>query len=488
MSGFAEVSGSFVREHLRAPLTLGLLVSIPAFFVLIFAGVLGDFARALGGTLAARSGTAISAGWAAAFLSGTLAFFQVTSSRAADRRLTAAGLGATRVALSRIVAALVLGATVSAAAFVTLWLRSGIGHPLHAAVAIFAFAAIYIGIGAHRRARIRAAGGIAAGAARVDDRHVLRATDDQRRRARRIHTDQARRQPPDRRRRRGRLAGRRLDRRRGDRAGGVGRGARGILAGSSNEVGVMTARARTATVMAFRDQRRRPLVLILLAIVPAAVILWSVAITQTTPRLIELPGGEQVSTTMKSLHGPEMAVFTVAFVAALVGVFVMQSALQGDRRLVVAGFRPGEAVLARLTVLITATAVVVAVSALVTALSFTPASWPPVIAALALAALIYAAIGALAGAILDKLAATYLILFLVMTDIGIVQDPMFHAAPGRLAVLLPGYGPARAMFDGAYAPGFHAAGQLLLGAGWLIALGAVLFVLLGRAIGAKAAR
>ena len=30
----------------------------------------------------------------------------------------------------------------------TLWLRSGIEHPLHAAVAIFAFAAIYIGIGA----------------------------------------------------------------------------------------------------------------------------------------------------------------------------------------------------------------------------------------------------------------------------------------------------------------------------------------------------
>ncbi len=148
MSGFGEVSGSFVREHLRAPLTLALLVAIPVFFVLIFAGVLGDFARALGGTLATRSGTAISAGWAAAFLSGTLAFFQFSSSRGADRRLAAAGLGATRVALARIVAALVLGATVSLAAFLTLLLRSGIGHPLHAAVAIFAFAAIYIGIGA----------------------------------------------------------------------------------------------------------------------------------------------------------------------------------------------------------------------------------------------------------------------------------------------------------------------------------------------------
>jgi hypothetical protein len=148
MSAFAVTSRDFVREQLRAPLTRVLLVAIPVFFVLIFASVLGEFSKALGGTLAARSATAISAGWAAAFLSGTLAFFTVSSSRGADRRLAVAGRGATRVALSRIAAALVLGAAVSAVAFLTLWLRSGIGHPLHALVAIFAFAAIYIGIGA----------------------------------------------------------------------------------------------------------------------------------------------------------------------------------------------------------------------------------------------------------------------------------------------------------------------------------------------------
>lgn len=137
-----------MREQLRAPLTLGLLVAIPVFFVLIFASVLGEFSRALGGTLAQQSASSISAGWAAAFLSGTLAFFMVSSSRSADRRLALAGLGAVRVALSRIAAALVLGITVTAVALLTRWLRSGIGHPLHALVAIFAFAAIYIGIGA----------------------------------------------------------------------------------------------------------------------------------------------------------------------------------------------------------------------------------------------------------------------------------------------------------------------------------------------------
>ena len=148
MSAIVGVSGSFVREQLRAPLTLVLLVAIPAFFVLIFASVLGEFAQALGGTLASQSATAISAGWAAAFLSGALGFFQVSSSRGADRRLASAGYGALRVATARIAAALTLGGAVSAVAFVTLWLRSGIGHPLHAAVAILAFATIYIGVGA----------------------------------------------------------------------------------------------------------------------------------------------------------------------------------------------------------------------------------------------------------------------------------------------------------------------------------------------------
>ncbi len=247
----------------------------------------------------------------------------------------------------------------------------------------------------------------------------------------------------------------------------------------------MSSRAQTARTMAFRDQRRRPLVLVLLSIVPAAIVLWSVAITTSTPRRIELAGGAWVTTTMKALHGPVMAELSVAFVAALVGVFVMQSALQGDRRLVLAGLRPREAVLARLAVLVTAVGVVVTVAALVTALDFTPAAWPPVIAGLVLTGLIYAAIGALAGALLDQLPATYLILFLAFTDPGVVQDPMFHAAPGRLAWLLPGYGPTRVMFDGAFSHGFNAGGELLLGLGWLGALAVLVYIVLRRAVGIR---
>jgi hypothetical protein len=237
--------------------------------------------------------------------------------------------------------------------------------------------------------------------------------------------------------------------------------------------------------MAFRDQRRRPLVLVLIVLVPVYVILWSVAETKPTSRTIELPGGEWVTTTMKALHGPGMAGLMIAFLAALVGVFVTHSALQGDRRLVLAGFRAREAVLARLLVVTAATVLAVAVSAAIMAIVFTPASWPPVLAALLLTGLLYAAIGALVGVLLDKLAATYLILFLIMTDLGVVQSPMFHARPVTFAWLLPGFPLERLLYDGAFSHSFNAMGELLLALGWLAALGVVVYPVLRRALGTR---
>ena len=137
----------FTREQLRAPFTLVLLVAIPALFVVSAAGALRDFAAILGGSLAADAAVGLSAGWAAAFLSGALGFFQAASSRGADRRLALAGLGPARVAVSRIAASIALAVVASIAAFVALQLRTGIAHPWHAAIAVLAFALIYLGVG-----------------------------------------------------------------------------------------------------------------------------------------------------------------------------------------------------------------------------------------------------------------------------------------------------------------------------------------------------
>ena len=249
---------------------------------------------------------------------------------------------------------------------------------------------------------------------------------------------------------------------------------------------MLSLRTRTATAMALRDQLRRPLVPILLVVVPAFIVIWSVAITQPAPRRLELPGGVWVTTTMKALHGPEMAKFSVAVVAALVGVFVMQSALQGDRRLVGAGFRPRETVIARLLVLGVATGVVVVVASVAAAIGFEPASWPAVIAGLVLIGLIYASVGALAGALLDKLAATYLILFLVLVDLSVMQTPMFHASPARFAELLPGYGPTRVMLEGSYSHAFNAGFELGLAFAWAVALVTAVYFVLRRGLGTEA--
>jgi hypothetical protein len=138
---------TFVREQLRAPSSLALLVVIPVLFVVSAAGALSDFAGALGGSLAGDAAVALSAGWAAAFISGTLGFFQAASSRGADRRLALAGMGPARVAISRIVASVGLAVVAAAAAFLSLVVRVDVAHPLHAAVAVLAFALLYLAVG-----------------------------------------------------------------------------------------------------------------------------------------------------------------------------------------------------------------------------------------------------------------------------------------------------------------------------------------------------
>ena len=232
----------------------------------------------------------------------------------------------------------------------------------------------------------------------------------------------------------------------------------------------MAARLRTATVMALRDQWRRRLLVVLLVLVPAYVIARSIAITEATEREVTLPGGEVVVATMKEIHGAVMAGNVIAFTAGLVGVFTMHSALLGDRRLVVAGFGPGEAIAARLIVVGASTAVVVTVSALVTAAYFEPGSWPTFLAGLTLIGLTYAALGAIAGSLLDKLAATYVMLFAALTDLGIVQNPMFGDGDATgWAQVLPGWASAQLMIGGAFSSGFDVF-ELLIALAWAAAL------------------
>lgn len=236
----------------------------------------------------------------------------------------------------------------------------------------------------------------------------------------------------------------------------------------------MNPRIQVLTKLGFREQVRRPLLLVLLVGLPFFFITRSIAATENDPRTIILPGGAEFLTNMRDLHGASMAAITVAFLAGLCGAFIMRSSHEIDRRLVVAGFRPIEAIIPRFIVLAAAASIVVAASVAVTAISFAPESWTWFLIGSLLIGLTYACIGAIAGAALGELGATYLILFFAMLGMGILQNPMFGTgSPSNLARLFPDYGASRVIIDGCFGTGFQAWTPMLIAVAWLVLLACI---------------
>lgn len=236
----------------------------------------------------------------------------------------------------------------------------------------------------------------------------------------------------------------------------------------------MTRRGRVllAAQMNMRDLRRRPLILVLLVVTPITFISRAIANTEPIQRTISLADGSTVTTTMRSIHGADMTLIAVAFLAGLVGVFIMNAARQADGRLVRAGFSAGEAVFARLVVLVLCTLIVVGVSLAVTAKDFTPQHWAWFGVGTLVVALTFAGLGALASSLFGRVGATYLLLFLAMLDLGIVQNPMFGAgSPPTWAVALPGYPGTRTVMSAALSHGSSMPTGVVVGMlAWLVAV------------------
>jgi hypothetical protein len=120
----ALLTRRFMSEYVRRPLNVVLLVVVPVIFVILAAGAISDFASIVGfvddpGLLAGPT-----AGWAATFLAGVAGFFHVLGSRDRDRRLSAAGMGATRITSARLVSGLLLAVVAAGSAVGALWLLS----------------------------------------------------------------------------------------------------------------------------------------------------------------------------------------------------------------------------------------------------------------------------------------------------------------------------------------------------------------------------
>lgn len=188
-----------------------------------------------------------------------------------------------------------------------------------------------------------------------------------------------------------------------------------------------------------RELRRTPLLLALLVFTPAYVIYVFTLVAPDGAAVLHV-GGETVRTTLPKAFPAFTTPMNAALLSAIAGLFLIGSAAAADGRLVVAGYRAHEVVLARLGLLVGVSGVTTVVSVGVMLTAFRPERLGWFLAATGLTALVYAMVGVLAGLLLDRLAGVYLVLFGSMLDLFVFQNPL-ATDPPAVAAWLPGHFP-----------------------------------------------
>ena len=237
----------------------------------------------------------------------------------------------------------------------------------------------------------------------------------------------------------------------------------------------MTARrVRTATRLLMMDLMRRRIALLLLFVVPAlfdAVVLVTTAsrdVDVTVASLVEaLPrtssrldvladafdddGTRTVDERRLSLVF--LGVAAVSFLACFLAFNLVHKRREVDARLVLAGYRAHEVMVAKLMVLLALVALLAGYETVIV--------WPWVVprhplllgGGLFLGGLIYGCLGMLVGALLKgELEGIFAIAFLTNIDAGWLQNPIYfaHSQQKGLIRSLPGYGPVQLAVVGAF--------------------------------------
>jgi hypothetical protein len=489
---------SFLAEYIRNPVNLLLLALVPAVFVFVVSGTLADAARLLDGAGGPAVETA-TAGWAAGFLAGIATFFQVSSSRDADRRQVVAGLPAGALVRARLAASTALAALVSLVALVVLAARVGLDEPARVVVGTLMFAVIYVAVGA-------VAGALTADAVNgtvlvlmvwivdVFFGPAMAAAD--RLATRALPTHYVTLWMVD------------LPSGHGGRLPDLALALLWTTAAVAVATAVMTrcagvARRRAAPhrsllpsaftgacAAAWRDARRNPAQWALMVVVPAVFVLGADAVTPDDPIQLTLreDGSSAVHTLlMPQVHAATMAPIAIASLAAVLGLFTVLDSRDADRRTVLAGMRLGTLFTARLVVLavlvLTATAVALAATALV----FDARQWALYASANALLACTYALAGALLAPVFGRVGGVFLAFLLPFLDLGTAQSPMLNPQPTSLSRLLPGYGSSRVLLDGALTNSFDELRPLLVAVAWLLVLTGSVALQYRRSVGASSA-
>ncbi len=235
--------------------------------------------------------------------------------------------------------------------------------------------------------------------------------------------------------------------------------------------------------MGWRDWRRNPVLWLLLAAVPAVFILLAEATTPHRPIAIAATENGVRAPHLVDLfdvHAGLMAPIAIAALATLAGLFVVLDTRPGDRRIALAGLRPGVAFAARLAVVALAAAMATGVSLAVTATMFTPRQWGWYIAANTLLAATYALLGMLIAPIFGRVGGVFIAFLVPFLDIGMGQSPMLRGEPAGWARYAPGYGGYRVLIDATLTGDFDQTRALLIAVAWLAALAAAATILFRR--------
>jgi hypothetical protein len=196
------------------------------------------------------------------------------------------------------------------------------------------------------------------------------------------------------------------------------------------------------------ELRRTPLLLALLVFAPAYVIYLFTLVAPEGTATVHL-GDEIVRTPLAEAFPAFTTPMTAALLSGITGLFLMHSSAVADSRLVVAGYRAHQVVLARLGLLLCVGAVATGVSVSVMLTAFSPEHLGWFVVGTGLTALVYGMVGVLAGVLLSRITGVYLILFGSMIDLFIFQNPL-ATDPPTAAQLLPGHYPLRIVMEAGF--------------------------------------
>lgn len=210
----------------------------------------------------------------------------------------------------------------------------------------------------------------------------------------------------------------------------------------------MNRRITTAVSMGVREFRRTPVLVALLAFLPAYIIGAFVLLVPD----VEVPAtidGTTLGVPMTDFAAAFMTPVTVAILSGIVGLFLVQSSQAADDRLRLAGYGAADLVISRIGTLALGTVVVTAASVLVAVLAFDPELPLSFVLATLLVGLTYGILGVVVGIVFGPLGGVYVMLFSPMVDILMFQNPLVTDAPAWTTVL-PSHYATNALFDAAF--------------------------------------